>query len=268
MKKTPYAKKSFGQNFLVDQTYVLKVIEALELDKSDTVVEIGPGRGALTEHLVADAGKVIGIEVEHEMIAVLRERFAETSNFSLIEQDALTIDFNELPGIGNSPVKLVANLPYYISTAILQVLLEHRHVFSEMVLMFQKEVVERITARPGSSERGFLTVLVQAYADVETLFEVPPRAFRPVPKVNSSVVRITPKKSGIENYDEFRRLVSAAFAQKRKTLLNNLKLLYQNAGALLDVAEIDPKRRAETLSIDEWSILMKTLTNARNNGPS
>jgi 16S rRNA (adenine1518-N6/adenine1519-N6)-dimethyltransferase len=152
---------------------------------------------------------------------------------------------------------LIGNLPYYISTAILQKLIVERMMFSQMVLMLQKEVVERITAPPGSSDRGFLTVLIEAYFRVERLFDVPPDAFKPQPKIWSSVVRLVPLDRADLDSQGFRRLVSSAFAQKRKTILNNLKNIFPNAGDALRNAGIDPARRSETLTLDEWLMLTK-----------
>jgi 16S rRNA (adenine1518-N6/adenine1519-N6)-dimethyltransferase len=225
--KTVYAKKSFGQNFLVDQNYIAKIIHALNPQTGETIIEIGAGRGALTENLIeSGTEEVIAIELEREMISVLHKRFAGKENFKLVESDALLIDFNELLKTKNQKpkTKLVANLPYYISTAILQKLIEQREHFSEMILMFQREVVERISATGGNSERGFLTVLTKAYLTAEKLFDVPPNAFSPAPKVWSAVVRLTPKIDiAIENEKLFRQIVSAGFRQKRKTIANNLE---------------------------------------------
>jgi 16S rRNA (adenine1518-N6/adenine1519-N6)-dimethyltransferase len=270
-KKKPFAKRSFGQNFLIDQNYVNKIISALNPNHDETIVEIGAGRGSLTEKLLESGANVIAIELDRDLIPFLREEFEGYKNFTLVEKDGLQVDFNELKessnpqsAIGNAQsVKLVANLPFNISTAILQRLIDQREVFSEMVLMFQREVVERISAEPGDSGRGFLTVLVEAYLESEKLFDVPPAAFRPAPKVWSAVIRLKPKKvADIENEDLFRKLLSAGFAQKRKTILNNLKnaaerLKIGDAEKLLSDSEIDAKRRAETLTLEEWKRIVK-----------
>lgn len=262
VKRAPFAKKSFGQNFLVDENYIGRIVDAVGAAPDDLVIEIGPGRGALTERLVERAGKVIALELDRDLHPVLRQKFESVQNFELIDGDALNFDFSALAATHNTRAKLVANLPYNISTAILQRLIDQRSVFSEMVLMFQREVVERITAEPGSGERGFLTVLVEAYLDAEHLFDVPPQAFRPAPKVYSSVARLQPKDEGSINIDDprlFRRLVSAGFAQKRKTILNNLKNYAPDAAGLLESAGIDSKRRAETLTLDEWKNICSRL---------
>lgn len=275
--KKPFAKKSFGQNFLVDENYVDKIIGALHPQKGETIVEIGAGRGALTEKLIESGADVLAIELERDMIAILKERFGRAENFQLIESDALKINFNELINpesrIPNpKSAKLVANLPYYISTAILQKLIEHRAVFSEMILMFQREVVERITAQVGNSERGFLSVLAQNYLETEQLFDVPPKAFRPSPKVTSAVARLTPRANiETENDEIFRRVVSLAFLQKRKTILNNLKNAAPDFGDKFgDVSQmlmncgIEPSRRAETLTIEEWNCLVNSICERKN----
>jgi len=269
--KKPFAKKSFGQNFLVDNNYIEKIIRALSPQKDETIIEIGPGRGALTERLLKSGANVFAIELEHDMIAVLKEKFKEFVNFKLIENDALKVDFDRLINpnseIPNPKSKLVANLPYYISTAILQKLIEQREGFSEMILMFQREVVERITAETGDKERGFLTVLVEAFLEAEKLFEVPPNAFRPPPKVWSAVVRLKPKnEKAFDDIELFRHIISAGFAQKRKTILNNLKNVSfdqkdktTDTAEILRKSEIDPMRRAESLSLDEWLRIYRVL---------
>ncbi|HEX8735323.1 MAG TPA: 16S rRNA (adenine(1518)-N(6)/adenine(1519)-N(6))-dimethyltransferase RsmA [Pyrinomonadaceae bacterium] len=265
----PFAKKSFGQNFLVDKNYIDKIIAALNAQAGDTVIEIGAGRGALTERLVESGARVIAIELDRDLIPLLKEKFAANENFSLIEQDALKLDFKEIiekqrTKTEGQKTKLVANLPYYISTAILQKLIGERDCFAEMILMFQREVVERITAETGNKERGFLTVLVEAYLETEKLFDVPPSAFRPAPKIWSAVARLTPKESvKIENEKLFREIISAGFIQRRKTILNNLKNApaslkekIDDAEKLLNNAGIDTNRRAETLTLEEWTRIL------------
>ncbi|MGI8639867.1 MAG: 16S rRNA (adenine(1518)-N(6)/adenine(1519)-N(6))-dimethyltransferase RsmA [Pyrinomonadaceae bacterium] len=273
-QKPIYAKKSFGQNFLVDQNYIGKIISALNPQKDETIIEIGAGRGALTEKLVESGANVLAIEFERDMIAILRGKFAENESFQIVEQDALKIDFSELTKTKDQrpKTKLVANLPYNISTAILQKLIEQKDCFSEMVLMFQREVVERITAEAGNKERGFLSVLVQTYLEAEKLFDVSPNAFRPAPKVWSSVVRLQPKEEneiGIADKQLFREIVSLGFRQKRKTIFNNLKNsgeylseVFENNGGIKNILErvqIEESRRAETLTLEEWKRLSNFL---------
>lgn len=261
-KGKSFAKKSFGQNFLVDQNYINKIISAVNPKENETIIEIGAGRGALTKKLVESGASIIAIELDGDLIPLLIEDFGQNENFNLIEQDALKIDYSELSTSHSAlSTKLVANLPYYISTAILQHLIQYRNEFSELILMLQREVVERITAEVGNTERGFLTVLMEAYFETEKLFDVPPNAFRPAPKIWSSIVRMKPKaEKSIENGEFFRKLVSFGFRQKRKTILNNLKnageILYnKDLKALLEKNGIEPKRRAETLTLEEWKKL-------------
>lgn len=270
--RKPFAKKSFGQNFLVDENFIDKIIAALNPQPDETIVEIGAGRGALTEKLIGVSGGVFAIELDRDLIPQLRVKFGRFENFQLVEQDALEVDFLEIARRENHKLKLVANLPYNISTAILQKLIEQRAAFSEMILMFQREVVSRITATAGASERGYLTVLVEAFLRAEKLFDVPPQAFRPAPKIWSSVVRlITKNEDEIAISDEacFKELISLGFSQKRKTILNNLKNLPQNllsecggAENLLAECGIDSKRRAETLTFEEWKEITRVCNSA------
>lgn len=264
------AKKSLGQNFLQDKTVINRIIDAIELRNDETVIEIGPGRGALTERLLEDAGTVVAVEFDRDMVSPLRDRFSSFDNFELINDDALNTDFaNFLKTTGgNGKVKLVANLPYNISTPILQRLIDQRHLFSKMVLMFQREVVKRITATAGGKERGFLSVLVENAFDAEYLVDVPPQAFQPIPKVWSAVVRFTPKASAVSDEALFRMILSVSFSQKRKNMLNNLKEEYTDASALLEGACIDSRRRAETLTLDEWVSLTSMMSKTKMTGQS
>jgi dimethyladenosine transferase len=265
MTRPTFAKKSLGQNFLTDPKFIDSIVSAVDIGSGDAVIEIGPGRGAITEKLVRSGANVTAIELDRELVPMLREMFSEKGNFSIVEGDATEIDYRSLveasapPASPNARSKVVANLPYYISTAILQKLSEQRDCFSSLVLMFQREVVDRITAKPGSSERGYLTVLVESAFATEKLFDVPPTAFRPQPKVWSSVVMLSPNYHAIDDPEGFRRLLSTAFAQKRKTIFNNLKGIYADAEELLSRSEIDPQRRAETLTLAEWQTLHMTI---------
>ncbi len=258
------AKKSLGQNFLRDSSFVERIVNALDPGDTDIVFEIGPGQGALTAQLIKRAGRLIAIEFDRDMIAILAERFRSAGNFELIKADALNVDFSSLLGVGTKKAKLVANLPYNISTPILQRLIDQREIFSEIVLMFQREVVERITAPAGGKERGFLSVLVENAFEADYLFDVPPGAFQPVPKVWSGVVRLIPKPATTKDYPLFKKIVSASFAQKRKTMLNNLRQAVEDAQGLLAKAEIDARRRAETLTLDEWWKLTRTIARSRS----
>jgi 16S rRNA (adenine1518-N6/adenine1519-N6)-dimethyltransferase len=266
----PRAKKSLGQNFLVDEGLARRVVGALGPRADETVIEIGPGRGALTEWLVGAAGRVLAVEYDRVLGSLLRERFAGRGNFELVEADALSLDFCDAIKPAER-ARVVANLPYNISTAILQRLIEQRGCIGEMILMLQREVVERITAPPGGGERGYLSVFVEAYCEAEALFDVPPGAFRPVPKVWSTVARLRVRETLAAGTDEklFTRLVGACFAQKRKTILNNLRSApedlrarVESAGGvahLLGAASVDPRRRAESLTLGEWAALVAAL---------
>lgn len=255
----PKAKRSLGQNFLIEAEYIERLIGAVDPTEGDRILEIGPGRGAITERLVASGSSVLAIELDRRLIEPLNEKFAGHGNFTLIEQDVLDADLENLladfspPDDRTQPLKtkLIANLPYYISTSILQRLAKHRHLFSFMVLMFQREVADRITAKPGSSGRGFLTVLTESAFGIERLFDVPPAAFRPIPKVWSSVLRLVPKAKRPREI-ELEELLSTAFGQKRKTISNNLRSIYPNYQLALGQAAIDPKARAEQLTLEDW----------------
>lgn len=262
----PIPSKRFGQHFLRDKRTIQRIIEALAPTRDETIVEIGPGTGALTAQLIERAGRVIAVEFDNKLAPLLNEQFGSFPNFKLVMADALTTDFcREIEPAHHT--RLVANLPYNISTAILQRLIEQRACLTEMVVMLQREVVERIMAPAGSSERGFLSVLMEAYCETEKLFDVGPGAFRPPPKVWSSVIRLR-FKTGIFS-DLFWDTVSAGFRQKRKTILNNLRqasgnlaeVLKRNGGAsiVLCKAGVELKRRAETLTIEEWSRIVSAM---------
>jgi 16S rRNA (adenine1518-N6/adenine1519-N6)-dimethyltransferase len=268
----PYPSKRLGQHFLRDQRTIHRIIEALAPKPEETIVEIGPGTGALTSVLVERAGRLIAVEFDNKLTPLLTERFGSFPNFKLLMADALTVNFCDeiLPA---RTARLVANLPYNISTAILQRLIAQRACFEEMVLMLQREVVERVLARAGTSDRGFISVLVEAYCEAEKLFDVAPGAFRPPPKVWSSVMRVKFRpRINAEVSDEglLWETVSAGFAQKRKTILNNLRnasgrlqeILRRNGGAsiVLCKAHIELQRRAETLTVEEWGRLVQAMT--------
>ena len=249
----PRAKKSFGQNFLVDEGVVGRIVRALDPRGDETIIEIGPGRGALTEQLLERAGRLVAIELDRNLVPILRERYEDRENFTLVEADALEVDYCSIVA-PDASARVVANLPYNISTAILQRLLEQRRCLTEMFLMLQREVVERITAAPASSERGYLSVFVQAYSEAEALFDVAPGAFRPVPKVWSTVVRLRarpPLSAGVVDEKLLWRVVGTGFSQRRKTILNNLRAAPEDlrvrveaaggAHALLEAAHVEPQ---------------------------
>ncbi|MGB8507181.1 MAG: 16S rRNA (adenine(1518)-N(6)/adenine(1519)-N(6))-dimethyltransferase RsmA [Pyrinomonadaceae bacterium] len=267
----PRAKKRLGQNFLVDESFIARIVDALSPHGGETIVEIGAGRGALTARLVEESCRVVAIEFDRDLAPLLRADFGVRENFELVEADALGVNFCEAIAPATR-ARVVANLPFNISTAILQHLIAHRRCLNEFTLMLQREVVERITAPPSTSERGYLSVLVEGYCEREALFDVPPGAFRPVPKVWSTVVRLRPlEHTPFDNQDEgfLWSVVSAGFAQRRKTMLNNLRSAPDDlrvrveasggAVAALESSEIAPQRRAETLTVEEWARLARTL---------
>lgn len=264
-------QKRFGQNFLTNQSIINRIIASLDLEPGQTIIEIGSGEGALTHPLLERQARVIAIEFDNNLIPTLEQKFGGDENFHLVHADALTTDFCEI--IKPSPTaRVVANLPYNVSTAILQRLIEHRACVTEMVLMLQREVVDRVTAPAGSSERGYLSVLVEAYCETEKLFDVAPGSFRPAPKVWSSVVKVTPRSASAAKVEDEKllwQIVSAGFAQRRKTILNNLRNApptlqetvknHGGASIVLCRAEVDLQRRAETLTLDEWARIARTM---------
>ncbi|MEO6590459.1 MAG: 16S rRNA (adenine(1518)-N(6)/adenine(1519)-N(6))-dimethyltransferase RsmA [Pyrinomonadaceae bacterium] len=265
-KNKTFAKKSFGQNFLVDRSCVSKIISALNPLEKENIIEIGPGRGALTEKILESGANLTALELDRDLIPFLQNQFYGCKNLNLIEADALKVDYSSFKNQNpDEKLKLVANLPYYISTAILQHLTNYQSEFEFLIVMLQREVVERITATPGSKERGFLTVLIEASFETQKLFDVSPDAFYPVPKVWSAVIRLIPKKINSADFNSrilFREVISAGFAQKRKTIFNNLKNYLKDkieTDKVLLHSEIETNRRAETLSVEEWRRIVEKI---------
>ncbi len=271
----PSKKPKLGQHFLVDRSAATRIVEELGDLSQVTVLEIGPGRGAITSLLTRRARRVIAVELDRVLAAQLRMHFALYPNVEIIEADILTVDFGTLfgpkpgstrPGINHVPdtVRVVGNLPYFITSEILLRLFEYRRYFDRMVLMVQREVADRLAAEPGNSEYGLLSATAQLYSRVENLFTLPPAAFDPPPKVHSSVVRLTmerrletlqvPEKAFIE-------FLKLSFGQKRKTLWNNLKTDYEPAKlrAALEKAKVESTGRAEELSLEKAAALFRAL---------
>jgi 16S rRNA (adenine1518-N6/adenine1519-N6)-dimethyltransferase len=251
------AKKSLGQNFLKDPHYLDKIVNSARITSNDLVLEIGPGLGHLTRALAARAKKVLALELDEQLIPLLWKDFAECRNVEIVQADALEYPYAALP----DKWKVVANLPYYISTPIIQKLLIYRDRFDTLTLMLQKEVADRIASPPGGKEYGYLSVLVQLYAEPRIEFMVPAGAFTPRPNVDSAVITLalrgTPAVS-LRDEGSFLRVVKAAFSQRRKTLKNSLKQLdasKEKMDAVLDRTGIDLGRRAETLSVEEFARL-------------
>ncbi len=256
-----HPKKSLGQNFLKDPHYIRKIADAARVSSGDRVLEIGPGLGHLTRELAARATRVLALELDERLVPVLKKEFAEMSGVEIVRADALAYPYGSLP----EKWKVVANLPYYISTAIIQRLIEFRATFFSLTLMLQKEVAERIAAPPGGKEYGFLSVFVQFYTEPRIEFMVPAGAFIPKPEVDSAVITLTVRKRPavtVKSEDFLVRVVKTAFSHRRKTLGNTMKLLgisKEGAGRAFEAAEIDPVRRAETLSVEEFGRLADSL---------
>ncbi len=266
------ARKRFGQNFLHDPNVIERIISSIAATAEQHLVEIGPGKGALTEHLISSAGKLDVIELDRDLIPILQEQFSACEHFTIHNTDALKFDFSSLlaegslsqTAEGSSPAKhklrLVGNLPYNISTPLIFHLLENISIIEDMHFMLQKEVVERLTASPGTKAYGRLSILVQYLCHAQQLFLVPPGAFNPAPKVDSAIVQLTPRADtmGLKKLHnaepaDLSFIAKAAFAQRRKTLRNNLKKILSSEQ--ITQCDIDPGRRAETLTINEFVAL-------------
>lgn len=248
------AKKSLGQNFLTDPNILMRIVESAAPLEGRTVIEIGPGPGGLTREIIKHpVAELILIEQDERAIPFLQE--LNKGKFTLLNQDALKV---ELHTLGNSPRKLIANLPYNVSVPLLLNALEHIHDFESLTLMFQKEVAERITAEPNTKDYGRLSVMCQWAADVKKLFDLPPGAFIPPPKVTSTVVQFTPRISREDvPWEALERVSKAAFSQRRKMLRASLKSLVASSQEVLEAARIDPERRAESLTVTEFCTLTK-----------
>jgi 16S rRNA (adenine1518-N6/adenine1519-N6)-dimethyltransferase len=251
-------KKRFGQHFLHDRAIVQRILDAFDPQPDETLVEIGPGPGALTRPLLERAAPLHVVELDRDLAAQLRAEFAP-ERLVVHEADALRFDFCALAPPGGK-LRLIGNLPYNVSTPLLFHLLDQEHCIHDMLFMLQKEVVDRMAAVPGGKDYGRLSVMIQWRLRVEKLFDVRPGAFTPPPKVDSSVVRLVPHGQPpiqVRDPDAFARVVLLAFAQRRKTLRNNLKGLL--ATGVLEALGIDPQRRAETLTLNEFAALANAL---------
>jgi len=246
-------KKHLGQHFLYDPLIIEKIIEAADLDPEDLVVEIGPGPGKLTRMLSEKAERVIAIELDDKLYERLKTGLSGYNNIQLINGDALEYPYGNLPEF-----KVVANIPYYITTPIIFKLLDARKYLRTITLTVQKEIAERIVAGPGGKDYGVLSIMVQYYAEPSLKFMIPKEAFRPVPKVDSAVVHIRVLKEPsvyVKDQEFFFKVVKTAFSQRRKMISNSLKSIKEDADEWLDKAGIDPRRRPETLSIEEFAHL-------------
>ena len=265
-------KKSLGQNFLIDPNILRKIVGTANLTKQSAAIEIGPGIGALTEHLARDAGKVLAFEIDQRLLPVLADTLSPYDNVSIVHSDILKADVqeaidNELEGYDD--VMVVANLPYYVTTPIILKLLLEKLPIRGMVVMLQKEVAERITAKPGSKAYGSLSIAIQYYTQAEMVVTVPKSVFIPQPNVDSAVIRMIkhpiPKVEVIDE-DFFFTVTRGSFVQRRKTILNNLQTALpqgkekkESILKALEEAGIEPSRRGETLSIEEFGLLSDKL---------
>lgn len=241
-------KKSLGQHFLTDRSYIERIVLAVDPGPGDRLVEIGPGQGAITMPLLRRHGELTAIEFDRDLITPLMEASEGVGRLTIIHKDVLSVDFGKLAG--DDRLRLVGNLPYNLSSPILFHALEHADAIRDMVFMLQKEVVDRMAAGPGSKVYGRLSVMLQAYCTVTPLFVVPPGAFRPPPKVDSAVVRMVPRPAaeiGVTDPQRFTDVVRAAFGQRRKTLRNALSGLCD--GAAIEAAGISPDARAEQVEV-------------------
>ncbi|QLY79651.1 16S rRNA (adenine(1518)-N(6)/adenine(1519)-N(6))-dimethyltransferase RsmA [Clostridium intestinale] len=261
--------KSLGQNFLIDDSVLEDIVEGAEVSEEDLVIEIGPGVGTLTRELIKKAKRVVAIELDSNLIPILTEELGNEEKFSLIHNDALKVNFDEIMA-GEKSVKLVANLPYYVTTPIIAKLLNEGYKFKSLTIMIQKEVAERMNSEPNCKEYGSISVLVQYFCTTKIIRNVAPSSFMPRPKVDSIVIRLDRlEQPRVELKDEkiFFDIVRNSFNMRRKTLWNALKsfgLDKESMEGVFKDAGIDQKRRGETLSIEEFGALANSLYDKLN----
>lgn len=269
--------KSLGQNFLADKNIIDKIIEGSLIGKNDLVIEIGPGVGVLTAEAAQVAGKVIAIEIDKHLIPILKETLKEYDNIEVINKDILRTDLTEIMeqnreinGQKTEGVKIIGNLPYYITTPIIMKILEDRVAADSITIMLQKEVADRIKAGPGSRTYGALSVAVQYYCTVAHVTNAPKEVFIPQPKVDSTVIRLDIRKERpvvLTNEKTFFTVIKSGFGQRRKTLHNSLSGIYgmtkEEIFEVLTAVSIDPIRRAETLSIEEFAKIANEIDASR-----
>lgn len=260
------ANKKLGQNFLIDENVINTIVQTSDITKEDLIIEIGPGLGTLTSKLLEKAGKVICIELDERMIKILKDRFFIYENFEVINQDVLKVDLHQLirenkENENIKKVKIVANLPYYITTPIIMKLLEEKLDIETITVMIQKEVADRLSEIPGGKKTGAITYTVYYYADVEEVLTVPNTSFIPEPEVQSEVIKLKLRKEpviNIKNEKKFFELVKIAFMQRRKTLVNaignsTLNTNKEQVEKILQDLQIDTKARGETLTIEQFA---------------
>jgi 16S rRNA (adenine1518-N6/adenine1519-N6)-dimethyltransferase len=265
-------KKSLGQNFLIDPNILQRITETAQLTKETGVIEIGPGIGALTEHLARAAGKVVAFEIDQRLLPILDETLAPYDNVTVINEDVLKADVKEVVEREFAQfdrLMVVANLPYYVTTPIIMKLLEDKIPVNGFVVMLQKEVGDRISAKPSSKEYGSLSIAVQYYTEASIAFIVPKTVFMPAPNVDSAIIKLNVRNEpavSVDDEDFFFLITRMSFAQRRKTILNNLvnglpggKEKKDAIVEALEEAGIEPSRRGETLSLDEFAALAQAL---------
>ncbi|MFN3633119.1 MULTISPECIES: 16S rRNA (adenine(1518)-N(6)/adenine(1519)-N(6))-dimethyltransferase RsmA [Exiguobacterium] len=270
-------KKSLGQNFLIDLNILNKIVDAAELGEASGVLEIGPGIGSLTEQSAKRAQKVVALEIDQRLLPILEDTMSPYPHVHVIHGDALELDIRDIVereffSQGIEDISVVANLPYYVTTPIIMRLLESRIKFRSLVMMIQKEVAERIGAKPGTKAYGSLSIAIQYYAEANVSFIVPKSVFMPAPNVDSAVItlKMRPKPAvDVKNEAFFFEIARASFAQRRKTILNNLtnhlgKDKKMEIEQFLGEAGIDSKRRGETLSLEEFARLADTILPLKN----
>ncbi|CZR98950.1 Ribosomal RNA small subunit methyltransferase A [Clostridioides difficile] len=256
--------KSLGQNFLIDSNIIDKILVGARIKEGDNIIEVGPGIGTLTREMGKVAQKVVAIEIDRNLIPILKDTLSDLDNTEVVNKDILKVDIQELikEKLNGGPVKLVANLPYYITTPIVMKFLEEDIPVTDIVVMVQKEVADRMNAIPSTKDYGALSIAVQYYCETEIVAKAPRHMFIPQPNVDSTVIGLhvrAEKKYDVHNEELFFKTVKASFGQRRKTLLNSLGGLgFLNKDEIREIlkeADIDEKRRGETLSIEEFAVL-------------
>ena len=259
--------KSLGQNFLIDGNIVRKIVSEANITSNDYVLEIGPGMGTLTEELALRAKKVVAVELDNTLLPVLDETLKKYNNVEIVHGDILKIDIEKLiqKKLGNGPVKVVANLPYYVTTPIIGKLIEDDLNLESIIVMVQKEVAERMASGPGGKEYGSLSIFVNFYSHPKIVVKVPKTVFMPQPKIDSAVIKLTLKKELPDvDRDKFFKVVKAAFSKRRKTIINALSsygfnIEKETIREALEQSNIRPEERAENLSVEDFIKISKSL---------
>jgi 16S rRNA (adenine1518-N6/adenine1519-N6)-dimethyltransferase len=261
MNKFAAPRKSLGQNFLQDPNIINKIVASLGITKNDAVVEIGPGRGALTDLIIPQAGHTHLIEFDRDLVIHWQDRASSVANLTVHGVDVMRFDLHEIIKTSERKIKVIGNLPYNISSPVLFHLMHYAEHIEHQVVMLQKEVVERMASEPGSKQYGRLSVMLQQRYHIENLFKVPPTAFFPAPKVDSAIARLTPLTTipfPVDNQADFEKTVKQAFSMRRKTLRNNLKGSIDSEQ--IESLGIDPGARAETLGVADFAALSNLYT--------